>query len=76
MCIFRVSITQQPFVLVLLPLLQGDLFPHHPEGDLRVVKLAAFEGELWKTLEADLLFVVGTLLSNKAREKAQVCARV
>ena len=41
-----------------------------------MVKLAAFEDELWKTLEADLLFVVGTLLSNKAREKAQVCARV
>ena len=52
------------------PGLEGDPFPH--QEDLRVVKLAAFEGELWKTLEADLLFVVGTLLSNKAREKAQV----
>ena len=40
-------------------------------GDLQAVNLEAFERELWATLQADLLFVVATLLGNKAREKTQ-----
>ena len=41
------------------------------DQDLRIVRLEAFEKELWTTLQADLLFVIGTLLANKAREKTQ-----
>ena len=41
------------------------------EPDLRIVRLEEFERNLWTTLQADLLFVIGTLLSNKARDKTQ-----
>mmetsp|Transcript_35490 Transcript_35490/g.47914 ORF Transcript_35490/g.47914 Transcript_35490/m.47914 type:complete len:926 (-) Transcript_35490:162-2939(-) len=43
----------------------------HGPHDYQLVKLEAFERELWATLQADLLFVLATLLGNKAREKTQ-----
>ena len=43
----------------------------HVDQGLMAVNLEAFERELWATLQADLLFVVATLLGNKAREKTQ-----
>ena len=56
--------------------LEGRALPHAPpDHDLRVVRLAAFERELWTTLQADLLFVLGTLLANKARPHTCLCRR-
>uniref|UniRef100_A0A7S2WD35 Uncharacterized protein n=2 Tax=Rhizochromulina marina TaxID=1034831 RepID=A0A7S2WD35_9STRA len=40
-------------------------------GELVILRLSAFERELWTTLQADLLFVLATLLGNKARDQTQ-----